>query len=241
MAYELYYWPSSPGRGEFVRLALEDAGVDYVDVARQPAEEGGGEANLVSWLSYATPPPFAPPVLKANDKIIAQTANILEFLGRHHGLAPEDEEGRMWVNQLQLTLGDLVAEVHDTHHPISPSAYYEEQKTAAIERARDFRQHRAPKYLAYFQRILEGNGADGAGLSGGIFCYADLSLFQVVRGLEYAFPKAMTALAAKVPAVMDLADQVERRPRIAHYLKSSRRIAFNEQGIFRHYPELDED
>lgn len=239
MAYELHYWPGIQGRGEFVRLALEEAGVDYVDVARRPAEEGGGEANLMRWISYATPPPFAPPVLKAGDKTIAQTANILEYLGRHHGLAPADEEGRMWVNQLQLTLCDLVAEAHDTHHPISVGAYYEDQKQAAAAKAEAFRKDRMPKYLGYFQRILDANGADGAGLAGGPLTYADLSLFQVVRGLEYAFPKAMAKLAGDIGAVMALAEQVERRGRIAGYLKSNRRIAFNQDGIFRRYPELD--
>lgn len=239
MAYELHYWPGIPGRGEFVRLALEEAGIDYVDVARQPAEAGGGEANLVGWMSYALPPPFAPPVLKADDKTIAQTANILEYLGRHHGLAPEDEEGRMWVNQLQLTLCDLVVEAHDTHHPISSGLYYEDQKEAAVLKAKAFRQERMPKYLGYFQRILSANGDDGAGLTGGALTYADLSLFQVVRGLEYAFPGAMAKLAGEVRAVMALADQVERRPRIAAYLKSERHIGFNQDGIFRRYPELD--
>jgi glutathione S-transferase len=239
MAYELHYWPSIQGRGEFVRLALEDAGLDYVDVARLPSDQGGGEANLANWLSYATPPPFAPPVLKADDKIIAQTAVILAWLGRHHDLAPYEEEGRMWVDQLQLTLADLVAEVHDTHHPISAGQYYEEQKQPALARALAFRQERMPKYLRYFERILAGNGAGGGGLAGAVITYADLSLFQVVRGLQYAFPKAMAALGPEVPAVLQLADQVERRHRIAAYLKSPRRIPFNEEGIFRHYPELD--
>lgn len=239
MSYELHYWPSSQGRGEFVRLALEAAEVDYVDVARLPEEDGGGPAALVTWLGYATPPPFAPPVLVANEHTIAQTANILEFLGRHHDLAPHDEAGRMWINQLQLTITDLVAEVHDTHHPISTMAYFEEQKDAAIARSKVFREARMPKYLGYFERILQANGADGAGLSGAAICYADLSLFQVVRGLEYAFPKAMAGLAPKLPAVMALAGQVERRRRVAEYLASSRRLAFNEAGIFRHYPELD--
>lgn len=239
MAYELYYWPSAQGRGEFVRLALEAAGVEYVDVARLPEADGGGAAALVTWLDYATPPPFAPPVLVADGRTIAQTANILEFLGRHHDLAPRDEEGRMWVNQLQLTLADLVDEAHDTHHPISTEAYYEEQKDAAAARAKVFREVRAPRYLSYFERILQANGADGAGLSGAALCYADLSLFQVVRGLEYAFPKAMAGLAPRLPAVMALAGQVQRRRRVAEYLASSRRLAFNEAGIFRHYPELD--
>ncbi|MGA0601895.1 glutathione S-transferase [Caulobacter sp. KR2-114] len=239
MAYELHYWPGIQGRGEFVRLALEDAGVDYVDVARLSEADGGGEAALVNWMDFATPPPFAPPILRAKGHTIAQTANILEFIGRHHDLAPPDEDGRMWVNQLQLTLADLVAEVHDTHHPISSSTYYEDQKDAALARAKAFREERMPKYLGYFERILQGNGADGGGLAGAAITYADLSLFQVTRGLQYAFPKAMQALAPKIPGVLLLAEQVQRRRRIASYLKSERRVPFSEEGIFRHYPELD--
>jgi len=241
MAYELYYWPGIQGRGEFVRLALEDAGVDYVDVARLPKSDGGGEEALLDWIDYATPPPFAPPVLRAQGHTIAQTANILEFIGRHHDLAPADEDGRMWVNQLQLTLADLVAEAHDTHHPLSSSLYYEQQKDAALARAKAFRQERIPRYLGYFERILTGNGADGAGLAGGVITHADLSLFQVTRGLQYAFPRAMQALAPKIPEVLTLADEVGRRRRLAAYLASERRVPFSEEGIFRHYPELDAD
>src|SRR5581483_9162595 len=168
-----------------------------------------------------------------------QTANILEFLGRHHGLAPRDEDGRMWVNQLQLTIADLVAEAHDVHHPISSGLYYEDQKDAALQAAGHFREERIPKYLGYFERILAGGGESGAGLAGEALCYADLSLFQAVRGLQYAFPNAMASLAPKLPAVLALAERVERRPNIARYLSSPRRIAFNTQGIFRRYPELD--
>lgn len=239
MAYELHYWPSIQGRGEFVRLALEEAGVDYIDVARLEEADGGGEEALITWMGYATPPPFAPPVLRADGHTIAQTANILGYIGRHHDLAPGDEDGRMWVNQLQLTIADLVLEAHDTHHPISSSAYYEDQKDVAVKRAKAFREERIPKYLGYFERILQGNGADGAGLAGAAITYADLSLFQVTRGLQYAFPKAMADLAPKLRAVLLLADQVERRKHVAAYLKSDRRISFNQEGIFRHYPELD--
>ena len=239
MVYELHYWPGIQGRGEFVRLALEEAGVAYVDVARQPREEGGGERALMQRMSDVAPPPFAPPFLIAGDLVIAQTATILGFIGRHHGLAPTDEAGRIWVDQLQLTLADLVAEAHDAHHPIASGLYYEDQKAAARERAEHFRKERIPKYLGYFERILEGGGESGAGLAGEVLCYADLSLFQVVRGLQYAFPEAMAGLAAKLAGVLALAGRVEARPNIARYLASPRRIAFNEQGIFRHYPELD--
>jgi glutathione S-transferase len=239
MAYELHYWPGIQGRGEFVRLALEEAGVEYIDVAREPAADGGGERALAQLMGDLDPPPFAPPFLVAGSLVIGQTANILMFLGRHHGLAPRDEAGRLWVNQLQLTLADLVGEAHDVHHPIAASLYYEDQKEAAQARAEHFRRERIPKYLGYFERILESGGETGAGLAGERLCYADLSLFQVVRGLEYAFPKAMAALSPQLAAVLALAERVERRPNIARYLSSPRRIAFNQQGIFRHYPELD--
>jgi glutathione S-transferase len=239
MTYELHYWPGIQGRGEFVRLALEEAGADYVDVARGPVSRGGGARALAGLLDTLDPPPFAPPVLIAEKLVIAQTANILMFLGARHNLAPEEENGRLWVNQLQLTLADLVGEAHDTHHPISAGLYYEDQKEAALARAGHFRKERIPKYLGYFERILEGTGKTGAGLAGQMLCYADLSLFQVVRGLQYAFPRAMAALQPKLTQVLALAERVERRPNIAAYLASPRRIPFNEAGIFRHYPELD--
>lgn len=238
MTYELHYWPSIQGRGEFVRLALEEAGAAYVDVARQPAGEGGGERGLMRTMHEAAPPPFAPPYLVAGDLVIAQTANILGFLGPRLGLAPADEAGRLWVNQLQLTFTDLVVEAHNLHHPISGNLYYEEQKEAAKAAAGPFRHERMPKYLGYFERILEAGSAD-AGLAGEALCYADLSLFQAVRGLQYALPRAMAALAPKIGRVLALADRIEARPNIARYLASPRRIAFNEQGIFRHYAELD--
>jgi glutathione S-transferase len=239
MTYELHYWPGIQGRGEFVRLALEEAGADYVDVARRPASEGGGPRNLAQRMDELAPAPFAPPILVVDNLVIAQTANILLFLGHRHQLAPQEEAGRLWVNQLQLTIADLVDEAHDTHHPLSSGLYYEDQKAAAKQRAEHFRRERMPKYLGYFERILKGGGESGAGLAGAALTYADLSLFQVVRGLQYAFPTAMAALAPKLEATMALAERVEQRPNIAAYLKSDRRIPFNEAGVFRRYPELD--
>jgi glutathione S-transferase len=239
MVYQLHYWPQIQGRGEFVRLALEEAGAEYVDVARKPAGEGGGPRALAEAMRDLTPPPFAPPILIAGELVISQTANILAYLGRHHDLAPSDEAGRVWVNGLQLTLADLVGETHDVHHPISSGLYYEDQKEAAKARAESFRKERMTKYLGYFERILRGGGESGAGLAGEQLCYADLSLFQVVRGLQYAFPRRMASLEGEIGAVLALAERVERRPRIAAYLHSERRIPFNTQGIFRHYPELD--
>ena len=238
MRYELYYWPSIQGRGEFVRLALEEAGADYVDVARKPGP-GGGVPALMKLLdgTRVKHPPFAPPFLKAGALIIGQTANILLYLGPRHGLAPRREGARLWTNQLQLTISDLVGEVHDTHHPIAGGFYYEDQRPAAKRRAADFLKSRAPKFLHYFERVLERGG--GPYLLGRTLSYADLSLFQVADGLRYAFPKAMRRLQKKAPRVMALHDRVAARPRIAAYLGSQRRIAFNQSGIFRHYPELD--
>lgn len=237
--YQLHYWPSIPGRGEFVRLALEYAGIPYVDVARLPEADGGGEEALYESLDRAHPRtiPFAPPYLKAGKLVIAQTANILLFLGRRHGLAPEGEAGWLWTHQLQLTIADFVAEVHDTHHPISLDEYYEDQKAAAAKRTAAFRKSRIPKFLGYFEKVLERAGAKW--VNGKQPSYADLSLFQIVEGLRYAFPRWMHKHEAKYPKLIALRDRVAALPRIASYLKSPRRIAFNEDGIFRYYKELD--
>ena len=237
MRYEFYYWPGIQGRGEFVRLALEEAGADYVDVARGE----GGMAAMMRLMEdeRVERPPFAPPFLKAGRLLIGQTANILLFIGARHGLAPKDEAGRLWTNQLQLTVADLVVEAHDTHHPIAVSLYYEDQKPAARRRAEDFRRNRIPKFLGYFERVLERNPRGDRHLVGARLTYADLSLFQVVEGLDYAFPRAMKRLAKRYPKVMALHDRVAARPRIKAYLASDRRIPFNEEGIFRHYAELD--
>jgi len=238
MQYELYYWPTIQGRGEFVRLALEEAGAKYVDVVRKPAKSGGVPAMMTLLDSKRVKhPPFAPPFLKSGNLIIGQTANILLFLGPRHGLAPQSEAGRLWTHQLQLTIADLVVEIHDTHHPIASGLYYEDQRREAKHRASDFLKNRAPKFLHYFERVIEGSG--GTYLSGRRLTYADLSLFQIVDGLRYAFPKAMARLEKKIPRVVALHGSVAQRPRIAAYLASERRIAFNEQGIFRHYKELD--
>jgi glutathione S-transferase len=238
MRYELYYWPTIQGRGEFVRLALEEAGADYIDVARKPGKSGGVPA-LMTFLdgTRIKHPPFAPPFLKSGKLLIGQTANILLYLGARHGLAPRNDEGRLWTNQLQLTIADFVIEVHDTHHPVASRLYYEDQRREAKLRAADFLKYRAPKYLSYFERVLARSG--GAYLLGRRLTYADLSLFQIVEGLRYAFPKSMARLEKKTPHVVALHEAVAKRPRIAAYLASERRIAFNEQGIFRQYKELD--
>jgi glutathione S-transferase len=237
MRYELYYWASIQGRGEFVRLALEAAAVPYVDVARTD----GGEERMAALLADDTLvcPPFAAPFLKAGRRLIGQTANILLFLGERHGLAPKAEAGRLWTHQLQLTIADLVVEAHDTHHPVAASLYYEDQRREAKRRAADFLASRLPKFLRYFERVLASNPGGPAHLVGGRLTYADLSLFQVVAGLRYAFPRTMARLEDACPRVAALHDRVSSRPRIAAYLSSERRIPFNQEGIFRHYPELD--
>ena len=232
--YELFYWPSIQGRGEFVRLALEEAGVDYVDVARGD----GGVDQLMAALEVGDHPAFAPPFLKAGEQTIGQVANILLYLGEQHGLAPRTEPDRLRVHQPQLTIADLVTETHDTHHPIASMLYYEDQKAEAARRAADFVQTRIPKFMGYFARQL-AEPAPRDYLLGEHVSYADLSLFQVIEGLRYAFPKAMQKVEREHPQLTALRDRVAARPNIAAYLASPRRIPFNQDGIFRHYPELD--
>jgi glutathione S-transferase len=237
MRYELYYWPEIQGRGEFIRLALEEAGADYVDVAREPRR---GVAELMRLLRNDSLrcPPFAPPFLRAGSLVIAQTANILLYLGPRLALAPKNETGRLYAHQLQLTIADWLTEVHDTHHPISGALYYEEQKREAKRRAADFTAERLPKFLHYFERLLR-ESKDNAYLFGRAVCYADLSLFQMIAGLRYAFPRAMARLRPRYGRLAALHDRVAARPRIAAYLASPRRLPFNQEGIFRHYRELD--
>ncbi len=231
MRYLLYYWPEIQGRGEFIRLALEDAGADYVDVWRLSGR------NSFSKHREMKQPPFAPPYLVVGATAISQTANILQYLGPRLRLAPKDEPGRLWVHQLQLTIADWLAEVHDTHHPIGPGLYYEEQKREAKRRAADFLAVRLPKYLDYFDGVLRR--AQGGYLLGKKCSYADLSLFQMVAGLRYAFPVAFGRIEKRYARLIGVHDRAAARPRLAAYLASPRRIAFNRQGIFRHYPELD--
>jgi glutathione S-transferase len=240
MTYELYYWPTIQGRGEFVRLALAEAAADYRDVAREPGK-GAGVAALLRFLDGRglKRAPFAPPFLKTGRLVIGQTANILQFLGARHGLAPGSESGRLWVHELQLTMADFLVEIHDTHHPVGANLYYEDQKPEARRRAADFLQNRAPKFLGYFEQVLARNARGERYLAGRQFSYADLSMYQIMSGLSYAFPRAMAQTSRRHRRLHALHASVAQRPRIASYLNSPRRIPFNDEGIFRHYAELD--
>jgi glutathione S-transferase len=242
MIYQLYYWPGIQGRGEFIRLALEEAGARYVDVALAPAAKGGGGVPAILKVLEAKGsrrPPFAVPVLKAGRLVIAQTPLILMFLGDRLKLAPRDEAGMLWTQQLQLTISDLYLEIFHTHHPLGDAYAYEEQKTAARRRTKDFLKVRLPKFMGYFERVLERNGRHGLWLLGARLTYADLSLAQVIAGLEYAFPKVMARSLRKRPRLRALHRNVFARPRIARYAASGRRLAFNNHDLFRHYRELD--
>jgi len=240
--YELFYWPGIQGRGEFVRLAFEAEGVPYVDVGRLPASKGGGSGAVARLLEERGPwlTPLGPPALRHGKVLVAQTAAILQWLSPRLGLVPSDEASRLRAHQIQLTIADLVAEVHETHHPIAVSLYYEDQRREASRRAAFFVRERIPMFLGYLDRALDSNAAgNGRWLVGRRLSYVDLSTFQVVAGLRYAFPRAMTRHERRVPRLARLHDRVAALPRIAAYLASERRIPFNEWGIFRHYPELD--
>jgi glutathione S-transferase len=239
MMYELYYWPTVQGRGEFVRLALEEGGARYRDVARESGKAAGIGAMMRMMSDSAERPPFAPPFLRAGRLLIGQTANILQFLGPRLGLAPATEAGRLWTHQLQLTIADFVVEVHDTHHPISGGLYYQDQKKEARRRTADFLKNRMPKFLGYFEEVLRQKASGKNHTVGSKLSYVDLSLFQVMAGLQFAFPRAMLRAVRRYPRLVALHSRISARPRIAAYLGSPRRIPFNNEGIFRHYPELD--
>jgi len=235
MVYELYYWPGIPGRGELIRLAFEEAGARYRDVGLEP----GGVPKMMRFTDGKMPGtrPFGPPFLKAGRIVVAQTAAILQFLGPRLDLVPHDEVGRLAANQHQLTISDLIVEAHDTHHPLGPSFYYEDQRPESRRRASEFLKQRMPKFMGYFEAVLRKNG--GKFLVGRRLSYVDLSIFQIVEGLRYAFPKTFGRHEKKIPGLIDLHDRVAKRPRIAAYLASERRQSFNEDGLFRRYPELD--
>jgi glutathione S-transferase len=234
MSYELWYWLGVPGRGEFIRLALEAGGIAYRDVSREM--DGGA---LLADMTTRRPRPYAPPYLVAGDLCIAQTANILLFLSDRHGLVAPGEAARRLALQIQLTIGDLVEEAHDVHHPVDAGGCYEDQKAEALRAAETFRERRMPKYLGWFEALLDQGG--GAWLTGTRWSYADLSLFQLLEGLEYAYPRRMASLAARIPRSRALRAAVRALPELAAYFESGRRLPFSEECLFRHYPELDGD
>jgi len=229
--YELHYWPTIQGRGEFVRLILEDAGADYTDVMRGPDAEGR-EAMLALLEQTGH---FAPPLLKDGDRWVSQTPLILDYLGERHGLTPNDEDERREALRLTMLLADFLIEAHDVHHPLAKEFFYEDQRDEALRRAPSFRDTRIPKFYVYFERLLAGDGH----FVGGTTCHTEFSLFQIVEGMRYAFPNTMARLEPDYPNVTALRDRIAARPGVAAYLASERRIPFNEHGIFRHYPELD--
>jgi glutathione S-transferase len=241
MIYELYYWPGIQGRGEFVRLAFEEAAAPYVDIALVPEGKGGGGRAVQRFLQDRAlkQPPFAPPFLRAGREVIGQTANILLFLGDRLGLAPRGATGKRWAHQLQLTIADFVTEIHDTHHPLGGGLYYEEQRPEARRRSKEFREQRMPKFLGYFERVAKHNSGAGPWMVGSRISYVDLSMAQVIAGLRYALPSASRKALRACPRLRALHDDVFSRPRIARYVASGRRLAFNNGGIFRCYPELD--
>lgn len=233
MSRRLWYWPGLQGRGEFVRLALEAAGLDYEDCART-RDAGALLADMAARTARA---PFAPPYLEIDGLVLAQVANILAYLGAQHDLAPSAIADRYWVQQLQLTIADMVAEVHDVHHPVDAGAWYDEQKPEASRAATQFRADRLPKFLDHFEAAYRAG--TGEWLIDHRWTHVDTSLFQLVEGLRYMFPRRMAAIERDYPRLVAIHDQVAELPGIRAYLKSGRREAFNEDGIFRHYPELD--
>ncbi len=234
MAYELYYWPTIQGRGEFVRLILEDAGAEYVDVIRKPEAEGGGVEALRAFLE--TSEHFAPPILVDGDTTVSQTPLIMDYLGAKHGLTPKDEDVRREALRLSMLLADFLVEAHDVHHPLAKEFYYEDQRDEALRRAPSFRDMRIPKFYGYLEGLISANG--GHLVAGGL-SHPDFSLFQVIEGMRYAFPKASARLEPDYPGIVALHGEIAARPNIRAYAASGRRIPFNEHGIFRHYPELD--
>lgn len=239
MAYQLIYWPTLPGRGEIVRLVLEDAGVDYDDVARKPEDEGGGFGAVTRWMKGKGPhfPVFAPPIIVDGEHVIAQMCTVCRFLGERHDLAPDDEIGRAQASTLMMTVSDVLTETHDTHHPIAISLTYEEQREAAIDRAAAFLGGRLQQWLGFFETVLERS--DGEYLTGYAVSYPDLALFGVMQGLAYAFPRGYASATASTPQLVAHRERIAARPNIAAYLASPRRLPYNETGIFRRYPELD--
>ncbi|MGK9286603.1 glutathione S-transferase [Sinorhizobium meliloti] len=232
--YKLYYWNGLQGRGEYIRLTLEAAGAKYIDVARRE-----GNLFIKEFMEKSERPSFAPPFLDDGGQIIGQMPVILLHLGDKLDLAPREPAAKMWTHQIQLTIADFVLEAHDVHHPIGMGRYYEDQKPEALRRADEFCNARVPKYFRWFESVLARNQAGSGHLVGDRLSYADLSLFQVIEGMSFAFPKLMSRVKYDYPNMMVLHGRVSGLPRIAEYLRSERRLPPNNNDIFRHYPELD--
>ncbi|KAL8377496.1 hypothetical protein RB595_008259 [Gaeumannomyces hyphopodioides] len=241
--FHLIYWPGFPGRGEFVRIALEEAGIAYKDTAHQVDGMSVMQAQLAG--DDKNPPVFAVPALRHGDVLISQTPNILQYLGEVAGLAPTAAAGgagRHHVHALALTaLDGFGDEVHGTHHPVDVAAYYDDQRAEALRYARVYVGGRLPKFLAYFEGVLAAP-TSGAGpwLYGGRLTYADLALYHGLDGVHFAFPKAVAKAkeSGKYGRVFALYDAVKERPNIKAYLASERRQKYSD-GLFRYYPELD--
>jgi glutathione S-transferase len=233
MSYQLWYWPSIPGRGEFVRLALEAAEIEYEDMAR----EQGAEALIADLQGRGGIRPFAPPYLVDGELCIGQTAHILAFLADRHDFGAGELEVDLQLIQLQLDITDIVAEVHNVHHPVAAALYYQDQMDAAYEAARHYRDQRLPKYLDHFEAALEENG--GPCVLGDRWTHVDTSLFQLMEGLDYMFPNRMREL--DYPRLELCRQAMMEIAGVEQYLASDRRLSFNEDGIFRFYPELDSE
>jgi len=240
MAYELYYWPFIPGRGEPVRLTFAFGGVAYRDVAREAPSPKEGAEILVSFNEgeRSEGHPFAPPYLIVDEDgertLHWQSAHLCDLVARREGLV--DEANASYAASLVLTLADLMDEAHDTHHPLATGLYYEEQKDAAKVRAGYFWENRIPKYLGFF----EHHASDAGTLVGEATSHVDAIAWHVLEGLHYAFPKAMASYAGRWPKLEALRACVPQHPSLGAYIASDDRMAFNEQGIFRRYPELDD-
>lgn len=257
--YKLIYPAPFPGRGEHIRLLLEEAGIPYT------------EGTVEEWQTLKSPeslgddlntPLFAPPFLQYGDLTISQTPNILQFLAKQFDLAgdPKDQYALYRINGLALTaLDGLSNEVHDCHHPLGGNFYYEDAKDESLKRSRDYLKSRLPAFLGYLERVLQGKASgEGVWLHGDCFTYADLVLFQVgvgshhedlrlttlkcLDGTKHQFPNAVKQAenSGQYDRVFKLYQAVQERPKIKAYLQSDRRLKYG-NGVYRHYPELDVD
>jgi glutathione S-transferase len=200
--FELIYWPGDPGRAEHIRLALEYAGAKYIDTALSK----DALTTVLAQISddqlgdSLNPPCYAPPILRHGQLAINQTPNVLLYLGPKLGLVPgidENPNNLFRVNALALSaLDGLSNEVHNCHHPISTSLYYEEQKDESIRASTAWVTKRLPIFLAYFQKVLSGEASgQGPWLFGGKTSYADLVLYHV-RAFAHFIPLPVNRVGA---------------------------------------------